>query len=246
VATVNDIVKRALRLLQVKEAGEPATAEEAEDGMEVLNNIVDSWANESLMLFTIAEHSTAFVPNQIEYTIGTGGTFNVTRPVTNGIKNAFARDANGLDFPIEEINNEQYNEILLKDFTSTYPIYFYFRDNFPLGVLSVWPPPSESLTFFINVSSQFSQFSLPADVVALPPGYVRALEYNLAVEIGPEYIKSTNAANFQVIQKLAMEAKERIKDTNDVNVPELKSPAAYLGKNRRGFYNWGFFGGIGG
>lgn len=237
-ATVNDIVKRALRLLQVKEGGEPATDDEAKDGMEVLNNLLDSWANESLMLFTIAEHSFSFVAGQVEYTIGTGGNFNVTRPVTNGILNAFVRDTNNLDFKITEINNDQYNEIVLKSITSTYPLYFYFRDNYPLGVLSVWPPPSENLTFFINVSTQFTQFTAPADTVALPPGYVRALEYNLAVEIGPEYIKSSTAANFQVIQKLAMEAKEKIKDTNDVNVPVLKNPAANIGSNLRGNYNW--------
>lgn len=241
-ATVNSILTRSLRLLQVLEAGETASAEEAQDALEVLNNLIDSWANESLMLFARTEHSIPYVQNQIEYTIGTGGDFNVTRPVSNGIMNAFTRTEDS-DWKMTEVNNDQYQEIVVKSVESSYPVYYYYRPSFPLGKITVWPAPQGNLTFFINVKSQFTAFANVSAVVALPPGYVRALEYNLAIEIGPEYVKSTNAANYAKIEQLAMQSKEYIKNTNDKNIPELQSDAAHLGDNRSyGLYGY-FFGG---
>lgn len=238
-ATVNSILTRSLRLLQVKEAGEAATAEEAQDALEVLNNLIDSWANESLMLFARTEHSIPFVQNQIEYTIGASGDFNVTRPVSNGIMNAFTRTQDS-DWKMTEINSDQYQEIVVKTVESSYPQFYYYRPSFPLGIITVWPAPQENLTFFINVKSQFTAFANVSATVSLPPGYVRALEYNLAIEIGPEYVKTTNTANYAEVKRLAKESKEYIKNTNDKNIPELKNPASHLGGNR-GYGLHGYF-----
>ena len=238
-ATVNSITKRAMRLLQVLEAGEAPTGEEAEDALNILNNIIDSWANEALMLFARTQHQISFVPGQTRYTIGASGDFNVTRPVTNGIMNAFTRDSDGTDWPISEIDNDQYQQIILKNTVTTYPLWFYYRATFPLGEIDVFPSPGANLTFFINVKSQFTAFAGVSTSVDLPPGYVRCLEYALAEELGPEYLKSTTVANFQQIKSKVIEAKEYIKNTNDVNIPELQSDAAYIGNDYyRNSYSW--------
>ena len=228
-----------MRLLQVLEEGEAPSGEQAEDALNVLNNIIDSWANESLMLFARTERSISFVSGQTRYTIGASGDFNVTRPVTNGIMNAFTRDADGNDWPINEINNDQYQQIILKSTETTYPLYFYYRADYPLGQIDVFPAPGANLTFKINVKSQFTAFAGVSTSVDLPPGYVRCLEYALAEELGPEYLKSTTVPNFQQIKEKVREAKEYIKNTNDVNIPELVSDAAYIGRNNNnGSYSW--------
>ena len=239
-ATVNEILTRSLRLLQVLEASEAPSFEESQDSLETINNLIDSWANESLMLFARVEHSIPFVQGQTEYTIGAAGDFNVTRPVSNGIMNAFTRDVD-TDWPISEINSDQFQTIPLKSIEATYPYHFYYRPDFPVGVITVWPAPGANLTFVINVKDQFTAFPAVSTTVNLPPGYVRALEYNLAVEIAPEYVKNVNAANVQFIQQKATESKEYIKNTNDKNIPELVSDAAYLGgSNNNNNYWWSF------
>lgn len=236
-ATVNDITTRALRLLQVKEAGEPINDDEANDGLEVINNLIDSWALENLMLTARVQHSISFVSGQTAYTIGSGGNFSVTRPTK--IANAFVRDSQNADWQMIEINNDQYNEIVLKSTNTQYPTKYYYRPTYPLGTIDVWGAPGSGLTFFIEVDSQFTQFATVSTTVALAPGYVRALEYNLAVELAPEYVKNTTAPNVQMIIGLADKAKEFIKDVNNKNIGELTSEFAYIGRNNGSSY-WFF------
>lgn len=225
-ATANKIIKRALRLLQVKESSEPIAADEGQDALEVLNSLIDAWTNEDLMQHFREQHSIPFIAGQRVYTIGSGGDFNVSRTVS--IENAFSRDAGGSDWDIQEINLDEYSKIILKSTASTYPYYFYYRPDFPLGEINVWPLPGSNVTFFINVRTQLSQFTDINTDINFPPGYIRALEWNLAVEIAPEYGKEASP----LIMRQAADAKERIKDTNNKNVPVLESPLNWwLGYN---------------
>lgn len=236
-ATANTIIKTALRLIQVKEANESITAAEGDDGLTALNDLLDSWTNEDLMQHFRKEHNIPFVAGQKKYTIGAGGDFNVTRPVS--IENAFTRDTGNSDWEITEINNDQYQRIILKDTESTYPYYFFYRPDFPLGEINVWPTPGQSLTFFINVRNQLTQFTDINTNINFPPGYVRALKYNLALEIAPEYGRELSG----VIVSQAAQSKERLKDTNNKNIPELENPLMWwYGYNA----TLARFGGVGG
>ena len=86
----------------------------------------------------------------------------------------------------------------------------------------------------MNVWSQISQAAAGTTTVDLPPGWQRALEYNLALELAPEY----KPAGPDIIQK-AMEAINRIKIANDDNTPVLRSPAQQAVNNND--YNYGDF-----
>lgn len=217
-ATANSLIKGALRLLQVKEANEPISAAEGQDGLDALNELIDSWSNEDLMQHFRKEHSINYVSGQETYTVGVGGDFNVTRFLS--IENAFTRDNGESDWEIIEINNDQYQRIILKETESSYPRYFFYRPDFPLGEISVWPSPGESLEFHINVRTQLTQYTDINTNLDFPPGYSRALRYNLAVEIAPEYKMNISP----LIMKQAISSKEYIKDTNNKNIPELESP----------------------
>jgi len=65
--------------------------------------------------------------------------------------------------------------------------------------------------------------------VDFPPGYIRALKYNLAVEIAPEYGKAISP----LIREQAKTSKEGIKDTNNKNIPVLVSELTYWDINDR-------------
>lgn len=216
-ATALKIIKRSLRLIKVKEANEPISAEEGEDALDVLNNILDSYTNEDLMQFFRPERVVALVSGQKLYTIGAGGDINVPRPVS--IENAFSRDSGDSDWPITQLNNDDYQKIILKDTVATYPIWFFYRPNFPLGEISLWPVPGPNLDLHINVRSELDTFTTIDTDLNFPPGYQRLLEYQLAIEIAPEY----RNANLGDIEKLAIQAKADIEQTNNKNVPILTS-----------------------
>lgn len=97
-ATYNEVILRAMRLLKVKEAGESLAADEAADGLDIVTDIVESWSNERWMQTHITEITHTLVASTGSYTIGSGGDINTTWPVK--IQSAFIRDSNNYDTPI--------------------------------------------------------------------------------------------------------------------------------------------------
>jgi hypothetical protein len=59
-------------------AGEVPTADEAQDGLDMLNDMVAQWSNENMMVFYRSEIIFPTVQNQVQYTIGPSGQVGAT------------------------------------------------------------------------------------------------------------------------------------------------------------------------
>src|SRR5690606_16366738 len=57
----------------------------------------------------------------------------------------------------------------------------------PLATLYFFPVPDKTYTVYLRHEQQLQYFSSLTEEVYLPPGYRRAIEYNLAMEIAPEF-----------------------------------------------------------
>jgi hypothetical protein len=68
-----DIISRALKDIGALEAGENPTPEASQDAFDMLNDIVDQWSNEDMMVFYKNEIVFPITPGQTQYTIGPGG-----------------------------------------------------------------------------------------------------------------------------------------------------------------------------
>ena len=68
-----DIISRALKDIGALEAGESPTADAAQDAFDMLNDLVDQWSNEQMMIFYKSEIIFPVVSGQTQYTIGPGG-----------------------------------------------------------------------------------------------------------------------------------------------------------------------------
>jgi hypothetical protein len=68
-----DIVSRALKDIGALEAGETPTPEAAQDAFDMLNDLLDQWSNESMMVSYKTEIVYPITPGQTQYTIGPGG-----------------------------------------------------------------------------------------------------------------------------------------------------------------------------
>jgi hypothetical protein len=205
-----DIIKRALRLVGALEGGETPSAEEAADALQVLNMMLGQWANERLLMYYTTEATFAVTANTGTYNIGSGQTWDTTRPVR--IEQAFIRDSAGNDYPLEIIGEQRYSEIVDKDAASDFPEYLYYYATHPAGVIKIWPVPTQSLTVGLRMYTQFTSLTL-AGTIALPPGYESALCYNLAVELAPEYKEVS-----PVVYDKAKETKSLVKTSNDFEV----------------------------
>ena len=68
-----DIISRALKDIGALEAGETPTPEAAQDAFDMLNDLVDQWSNEDMMVFYKTEIIFPIVSGQTQYTIGPSG-----------------------------------------------------------------------------------------------------------------------------------------------------------------------------
>lgn len=65
-----DIISRALKDIGALEAGETPTPEAAQDAFEMLNDLIDQWSNEDMMVFNYQEIIFPVISGQTQYTIG--------------------------------------------------------------------------------------------------------------------------------------------------------------------------------
>ena len=68
-----DIISRALKDIGALAAGETPAPEDAQDAFDMLNDMVDQWSNESMMIYYKTEIIFPVTPGQIQYTIGPNG-----------------------------------------------------------------------------------------------------------------------------------------------------------------------------
>ena len=92
-----DIISRALKDIGALEAGETPTPEAAQDAFDMLNDLIDQWSNEGMMVFNTTEIIFPLIAGQIQYTIGpTPSTANYIGAAINGTINGKVLTVSGI------------------------------------------------------------------------------------------------------------------------------------------------------
>jgi hypothetical protein len=73
-----DIISRALKDIGALEAGETPAPADAQDAFDMLNDMLDQWSNEQMMVFYKTEIIFTLTQGQTQYTIGPGGQIGGT------------------------------------------------------------------------------------------------------------------------------------------------------------------------
>lgn len=208
--TGRDLVASALRLIGAVATGETPSANEATDGLAALNLMLDSWSNESLLIPNTVREVFPLTPGKQAYTIGTGGDFVTSRPIAiEQVLIQLSTVSPVLELPMKLLTEEEFAGIILKPLTSTFPLYGYAEGTYPLETLNVWPVPNVANNIVIYSAKALTQLTLDT-ATSLPPGYERALKYNLALELAPEYGKTVSDA----VVAIAVESKAVLKRKN--------------------------------
>lgn len=207
-ATAQTIIDRALRLLGQTESGESPTTEESNDGLVALNAMLESWQTERLIVFAYVDTAFTLSAGDGSYTLGPSGNFNLT-PRPSKLENCFIR-ASGIDYPVELVGQQRWFAIPDKTTQSDIAILAYYEPTLLTGTLQLWPVPSVANSLHVVTWSPVSSLATLATTVSLPQGYERALAYNLAVEIAPEY--ETEASG--TVQRIAGESLAMLKRAN--------------------------------
>jgi hypothetical protein len=212
-STALDIITDALNDLGAVDPSESLTADEAAHGLRRLNAMLGSWSNENLACYTTLQENFALSSGVASYTIGSGATFNTTRPLN--ILGGFIRNSS-IDYPLQIISREEYDRITSKT-TQGLPEYLFYSPSVANGVIYLHAIPDAAYVLYIDSTKQLQNFALLTTAVVLPEGYTRALIANLALELAPAYNRKVPEA----VLAIARESKAAIKRLNS-RTPKLR------------------------
>lgn len=219
--TAQTIIKRALRLIGVYAVGESLSAEDAQDGLASLNSLVGSLSNSRLLINAMTLDTLALTAGRAEYTVGTSGDIETTRPVRID-PSSYVTKA-GISYPLKFVDATDYNSLPEKAAQGDAPEYVWVNGSYPDTTLTFYPVPGSGFTLNLWSWKEFERFSSITDPVSLPQGYEEMLAFNLAQSIAPEYETEASAE----VKRQAMLTMKRIKRTNTA-VPCVALPNAVL------------------
>lgn len=214
----SDIIYPALRIIRVlTRAGHGAQSEIVTECLAALNALIDSWNTERLTIPTVLRNVFTLAAGQQAYTIGPSGNFLV-RDRPSRIENAGLIDitnnpAQPIELPMEVLTVDQWKAIPVKTVTTTIPLKLWYDQGLDAGsgTLYLWPIPTIANQIALYLWQTLLQFQTVQDPFAMYPGYLRALQYNLAVELSPRY---ENAVLTPLIMDTAAKSKGAIKSLN--------------------------------
>jgi hypothetical protein len=218
--TVGDIIRSSMRKIGVLAAGEPLPADEGDDALETFRDMVSAWSLETLLVPVVGVVTHPLSSGASEYTIGIYPEPKpVPLPVTHietarpeRIIAAFIRDLYGTDYILEIIDTNTFSRISQKT-NGSRPSRFWIRQGWPLNELLFESVPYADEELHLEVIQPLSEILPAADlteVINLPPGYQRALEYNLAIDLSDEWGKQVSPT----IAIVAVEGKRWLKRSN--------------------------------
>lgn len=232
-----DLIAAALRSVGAIEPGENPTASEIQNALFTLNQMIDSWQAQRLMIYTVNRQ--VFVPLTLKqtYTVGPGGDVNIPRPprVTSVGVIAQPGSTQPIELPLDMLTDQQWQDIPVKNTSGALPLHCWDDDNYPLRGLNLWPIPTVNVNFAIYLWQTLTQFAdTNTTLYAFPPAYLKAIRYSLAIELAAEFPGDPEL--IPLVVKLAEQAIDVVKSGNRPSTKmscdsALVNPGADL-------YNW--------
>lgn len=214
--TANDIMKRALVKMGVLSPGEALSAPISAQVFSELNDMLESWALEKLLVYASVLENFTLTAGQTEYTYGAGGNFDSTRPIK--IRDDTFIRSGTIDRKVKKITLDVYRRQIGKSNQST-PQFFAVNPEYPKLKVLFYPTPSAADSIYFRVWKQLVKFVDKTTEVDLPPGYARAIISNLAIEVSPNFGKKISES----LAALSFVAKKNIKMVNATPVKGMSS-----------------------
>jgi len=234
--SANDIIASSLRLINAIAVGETPTAQEQSDALMVLNEMLDVWQAERLMIYAQQRQVFGLTIGQQAYQMGTGAPdFNISRPASIDYYGIIINSGTSqpLELPLWVYTESDWQEIPVKSIQSSMPQGVWDDDGFPWRTLTFWPVPNASgVQVAIYNGVLLSQFTDATTKLQFPPAYLKCIRYNLAVDLAGEFPGQLT----QAIVSQAASAKAIIKTQNLKPLPMRCDPM--LVSPRGAYYNW--------
>lgn len=188
--TVRELCQDALLELGVTDLVDSMDAAKGAFALRMLNRMLQMWDTEGLMVYTLNRDVYNFVAAQQMYTLGTGGNFNVSRPVRIEMASVLygPSDPNPLEMPIQILTDDEWRAIAVKNVTTPFPTKMWYTGDYPLNKLYFWPIPSTSdHDLVLYTWGKATTFTSLNDSFSMPNGYEEAVVTNLAIMLSNSF-----------------------------------------------------------
>lgn len=244
--TVMDLLKRSFRLIGVLAGGESSqglSGDDFNDALFAANQLLDSWNTERLMVWGILRNVYNLQAGVQTYQLGPQQTGTAATTLDQVRYSKIERygiisltnAAQPLELPIEDLSYIDWQSIPVKNITSALATKVYDDRAFPQRNLNFYPIPNVAIQAVVYPWTQVTQFTGLTQSLAFPPGYLRALAYNIAMELAAEW--PGDPSRMPLVMKIAADAKAAVKSLNIVDLTMACDPMV-VGTIRGGVYNW--------
>lgn len=184
--TVNTLVQDAMYQAGVLGQDQTPSSGDVQLVLRRLNRMLDSWANEKLMIFRNDEESFLMTAGQASYQTS---VFADGRPIAF---NSMRVRLNNIDYPVDFIDQQKWNGISYKS-TTAIPRYMYYDSNYPTATMFFYPIPYAAFTCYAYCQRQLQGSVDLATTLSMSLGYEAAIVAALAVDIMPSFGKQATA-----------------------------------------------------
>lgn len=208
----DDLITEALKILEVLEEGQSASATQLSDSLPPLQLLIKSMANKGLFLWKRTNISvTPLVEDQANYTFGPS---NFGSALSLRIYDVTLKEtSSSIERPIRPMSLEEYESLSNKT-TSGQPTQYYWKKLNTSSILYLWPVPDATTaagyTVEVVAQTQFEDMTATATNFDFPVEWLDAIVYQLAVRLAPMFGYPLEKRKY-----LKMEAAEKLEEALD-------------------------------
>lgn len=211
------LIYDAFRALSVLRPGQGGSSEAMDDALRSLNDMIDSWNTESLMIPAIATEAWPLT-GAASYTIGPTGMFVTPVPPQRITHAAYRHAGQTCVNPIALLSAADYRAGRCG---------LYYQRDLPNGTIYLSHAPSTAAELVLDTWRTLTGFQYLSEQHSVPAGYALALRWNLAVELMPQalIIQKIPSALLANVQDRAIQSKAAVKSFNSSPPPVMDGSA---------------------
>lgn len=212
---VLSVLEQCYRMAGVlKGSGQGLSPSEQQEGLHLLNTILDGIKTERFFFYQILRTLVSSVISQKQYTVGDAGLdadWVIERPeriLSAGVLVPATPPGTLSEIPIYVcMSYEEYQKVVTKDSPSALPQLLYYQPSLPTGTAILWPVPNQIYSVVLYTPQTVQEFTdVNADFI-VPKGYREFLEYAGAVAVHDRYPDRIMDVN---VRQKALDYKARV------------------------------------
>jgi hypothetical protein len=181
--TTNELIINSLYLVGELGVGETADSFMLSSGLELINELIDKFAADSIYIPFLKELSFDMVSDQASYTISDMVPADVTsnRIVDLSFANYTVPSAGqGIIYPLKIINKAQYYGVTRLLPLNTRPGFIFLDKQATESIVTLYPAPDQPYPCLLGVKVMIEKLVANEDLTELPPFYYGFMKYCLA------------------------------------------------------------------